>query len=201
MTDLELQREWYAADKQDIYLRDHLFEGKKNGFYVDIGSADGLYKSNTFLLERDLGWNGICIEARTEAFEKCSLRRKAKCFNFVMGNGDQVTFRQNGTGSTITEVGSGDVQSQTLETILSIADAPKSIDLLSMDIEGAEELVLRDFPFDEYDIKVICVELPPESLVNKLTDLGYTRHRTINNWPDNTGYAFSDNNDWLFVKN
>ena len=42
MEKLELEREWYAADKQDIYLRDHLFEGKMDGFYVDIGSADGL---------------------------------------------------------------------------------------------------------------------------------------------------------------
>ena len=118
-----------------------------------------------------------------------------------MGNGEMVEFKENYTGSTITTVGSGSIQSQKLTTILEAANAPKKIDLLSMDIEGAEELVLRDFPFDEYDIKVICVELPPESLLSKLTDLGYTRHRTINNWPDNTGYAFSDNNDWLFVKN
>ena len=109
MEKLELEREWYAADKQDIYLRDHLFEGKKDGFYVDIGSADGLYKSNTFLLERDLGWDGVCIEARTDAFQKCSLRRKAKCFNFVMGNGEMVEFKENYTGSTITTVGSGTV--------------------------------------------------------------------------------------------
>jgi len=35
--------------------------GKRNGYYVDVGAADGEAISNTKLLD-DLGWKGICID-------------------------------------------------------------------------------------------------------------------------------------------
>ena len=37
-------------------------------------------------------------------------------------------------------------------------DAPKEIDYLSMDIEGAEHLALKDFPFDEYRFRSLTIE-------------------------------------------
>ena len=243
-----LQEESYAADKQDIYLRDFLFGGKKNGYFVDCGSADGLYKSNTFLLERDLGWNGICIEGRGNgylSYELCNTNRTVKCFNEVLGSYDGQKLPWNDTeltGSSATEtlmnlickntcncpfcskkfevsidlnsllnklkeggydfnvVHPNKVKARSLLSILKEANAPKEIDLLSMDIEGAEEPSLMNFPFDKYDIKVLCVETPSQLLISHLSNLGYNRYRTINNWPDNSGTAFSDNNDHLYVK-
>ena len=204
MTTEELLKESYAADKQDVYFRDFLFEGKKNGYFVDCGSADGLYKSNTFLLERDLGWNGVCIEARKDgnySYEQCIENRTTKCFNHILSGEDNedVYFHFENTGSGIRE-GNPNSKTRSLSSILKEANAPKEIDLLSMDIEGAEEPSLINFPFDEYDIRVVCVERPSQLLTDHLLNLGYERYRTINNWPDDTGYAFADNNDHLYVR-
>jgi hypothetical protein len=35
--------------------------GKRDGFYVDVGAADGTISSNTKLLD-ELGWKGVCID-------------------------------------------------------------------------------------------------------------------------------------------
>ena len=109
ITPERLIKESYASDEQDVYLRDFLFEGKRNGYFVDCGSADGLYKSNTFLLERDLGWKGICIEGRGKgnlSYEECIINRSVKCFNAVLGsyNGQELPWNDTElTGSSATE--------------------------------------------------------------------------------------------------
>src|SRR5262249_2921713 len=39
-----------------------LLKGKRNGFFVEIGAANGLDLSNTAILERDFQWKGILVE-------------------------------------------------------------------------------------------------------------------------------------------
>lgn len=50
------------------------------------------------------------------------------------------------------------IKSSTLETVLNKCNAPKIIDYLSIDIEGYEYNVLKNFPFDEYKIMALSVE-------------------------------------------
>lgn len=50
------------------------------------------------------------------------------------------------------------VQAVTLESILKKHNAPKRIDFLKIDIEGAEEEVLSTFPFDKYTFRLILLE-------------------------------------------
>lgn len=51
-------------------------EGKTDGFYVDLGSHDAQFHSNTYALEQ-LGWNGLLVdvvsgcESRRGRFVKC----------------------------------------------------------------------------------------------------------------------------------
>lgn len=51
--------------------------------------------------------------------------------------------------------------------------APKVIDYLSLDIEGAEAWVFDTFPWDEYIFLVITVERPAERLMQAMKDNGY----------------------------
>ena len=46
----------------------------------------------------------------------------------------------------------------TLLEVLQKHNAPKVIDFLSIDTEGSEYLILKDFPFDEYTILSLVVE-------------------------------------------
>ena len=38
------------------------YQNKKNGYFVEVGANDGKRLSNTYLLEKDYNWKGICIE-------------------------------------------------------------------------------------------------------------------------------------------
>ena len=48
---------------QDSYIN-HIFEqiGVTNKYYIELGSKDGVYMSNTFYLRESLGWNGLLID-------------------------------------------------------------------------------------------------------------------------------------------
>ena len=45
-----------------------LFNGKLEGSFVEIGAADGVTLSNTFMLEKFLNWRGLCIEPGPQVF-------------------------------------------------------------------------------------------------------------------------------------
>ena len=52
------------------------------------------------------------------------------------------------------------VRTKSLLSILDEAKAPRTIEYLSLDIEGAELYVMEHFPFDTYTFLVITVERP-----------------------------------------
>ena len=65
------------------------------------------------------------------------------------------------------------LKTKTLNQVLKEANAPKLIHYMSIDIEGAEERVLRNFDFDSYQINAITVERPSPPLRALLQKKGY----------------------------
>jgi FkbM family methyltransferase len=59
--------ESYSQFGQDRYVAEIVYRGKRGGYFVEAGAGDGLWISNTLLLERRYGWTGILIEP-TSAF-------------------------------------------------------------------------------------------------------------------------------------
>src|SRR5437016_4402228 len=51
----------YGQFQQDLWVALAVGHGKRDGYYVDVGSADGVEISNTNLLDR-MGWKGVCID-------------------------------------------------------------------------------------------------------------------------------------------
>ena len=45
------------------------FSSKGDGYFLDIGAHNGVDLSNTYYLEKELQWNGICVEADPYIFE------------------------------------------------------------------------------------------------------------------------------------
>jgi hypothetical protein len=43
---------------------------QENGFFVECGALDGELRSNTLFMERNLGWEGVLIEADPKNFLK-----------------------------------------------------------------------------------------------------------------------------------
>ena len=64
----------YSQYGQDRLVIDTIFKGKRGGYFVEAGGADGLFLSNTLLLEREFGWTGLLVEP-TSAFEALKRNR------------------------------------------------------------------------------------------------------------------------------
>ena len=54
-------RKYHAAGQQDMWVALAVEPGKRDGYYVDVGSADGVLHSNSYIFDR-MGWKGICID-------------------------------------------------------------------------------------------------------------------------------------------
>ena len=108
---------------------------KRNGFYVELGSAWAVKNSNTFLLESRYNWSGLSLEIN---------EKRANCFNKIRKNKcictDAITFNY-------------------LE-YLQNNNFPRQIDYLQMDIHPAKDTLkaLKKLPLDQYRFSVITYE-------------------------------------------
>lgn len=150
---------------------------KWQGYFVEFGAADGILLSNTFLLEKEFGWNGICAEPNP-SFNR-ELKRNRNCIVsdacIADKTGKTVSFVLANEYGGIEEYANNDMHSDKrgeymiagktvkLETI-SLNDfpvrhnAPRHIDYMSIDTEGNEWDILKDFPLDEWDIRCLTIE-------------------------------------------
>ena len=50
---------------------------KKDGYFVEVGVGDGVQISNTYLLEKQFGWNGLLVEPSKAFHNNIQSSRKA----------------------------------------------------------------------------------------------------------------------------
>lgn len=174
------------------------FQGKKEGFFIDIGAYDGIFISNTYLFEK-LGWKGICIEANPDRFKLLEKNRKCDCYNLAIHSktGEKLEFitatntdvlnvlKEHSSHKHIDrmkktnieeELKTIEIDSITFDDLMS-KNYPdvKHIDFLSIDIEGGELIVLETIDFNKYSFGLITVENNFEEgvLVNFMNERGY----------------------------
>lgn len=189
----------YSQEGQDLWVIDKIQHNDKK-YFVDIGAHNGVNDSNTLLLEQK-GWNGLCVEPNKKIFQKLSNNRKCKCVNTcISGDGKVKEFlslnpsgwsgikdflRPSALKQRILE--SYQIDTVTLLDLFRQHDVPKYIDYLSLDTEGSEYEILKNFPFDLYYIKLITVEHgKQETKRNKILDLLTTNHFERHNIKRNT---------------
>lgn len=160
---------WHSQIGQDKWAFTTLGE-KREGFFVDLGAADGLEFSNTLALEEEFGWTGICIEPDDAQFATLRKRRKCTCVHALVLDGvHEVQYKCAGIFGGMPEylfhesaltpnVPIVTKTTRTLGDILDECKAPPVIDFLSLDTEGTEPRILSVFPFDKYCFRTICVE-------------------------------------------
>ena len=177
---------------QDEWVIDTIFKYKTDGYFVDLAASDGIKINNTLLLERQLNWNGICIEPNPQYYKKLKKNRSCNITDIVVDkdNDTEINFRiDNGELGGIVDNDTdnnekyrGDqlkkakilkLKTKTLEYILDYFHAPKIIDYLSLDVEGAEERILSNFPFDKYTFLTMTIERPTPELEKILFDNDY----------------------------
>lgn len=169
---------YYSQANQDKWVVE-FYNNKENGFFVEIGAYDGIQTSNTFYLERNLNWGGICIEANPQIFNSLINNRKSININLAVADYTGViSFTQDKITTDGTQI-----KCDTLTNILRSNHAPKIIDYISLDIEGYEYIILKDFDFANWDIGLMTVEHNlycdgsdrKDKIYKLLTDNGFTR--------------------------
>lgn len=165
-----------------------LLDNKQEGYFVELGASNGVTSSNTYVLEKKYRWRGLCIEPNQRFFKQLAKNRNCTIINtLVSGKEEEVFFNNDGATGHIDKEGEK-MQTTSLANILRANNSPKIIDYLSLDVEGYEEVVLYDFPFDEYEFRVMSIERPPKKLHDKLLSVGYELYVEIKpngNWLDN----------------
>lgn len=195
-----------AQLKQDLFVLSELGL-KRGGFFVEFGAASGKELSNTWLLEKHFGWTGIlaeparCWHERLAANRSCIIdhdcvwKSTGAQLGFLEAAQPELATLDGFQHVNLAEKASAAAVRYQVKTV-SLADllirhhAPAELDYLSIDTEGSEFEILRDFDFARYPFKVITCEHSftparekPHAL---LTAAGYVRK-----------YAqFSDFDDW-----
>ena len=69
-----------------------------------------------------------------------------------------------------------------LMTVFNETNVPRVIDYLSLDVEGAESLVMEHFPWTYYTIKIVTIERPKRDLIRLLHSMGYEEVSVLSTW-------------------
>ena len=73
----------YSQALQDLFVL-AVLDGKRNGTFLEIGAYHGTYLSNTYLLEKEFGWNGISVDIDHSA--KASFDATRRTAKFILGD-------------------------------------------------------------------------------------------------------------------
>ena len=192
----------YSQNGQDRVVIE-LFGGATNLYFVELGAGNGLDLSNTLLLEQDYGWTGLLVEANPRIFQALQINRPnttnvnallwheaGKNLKFWLRDGwmsriidqgavtnppesrkaHQKLRRAQATGNVI------ELETETLRDVLDQRYNGPSIDFMSVDLEGAEDAALLDFPAmysQAYHPRCLCIERPSKNLSQRLKDNNY----------------------------
>lgn len=196
----DFSRESYGLEGLDLRLVEALGD-EPPGFLVEIGANDGLQQSNSVLLEK-LGWSGLLIEANPASYARCVRTRP----NMMTAHAACVASDFAGSHVTLTDVGlkgmtdrsildsekreiwisRGERSARKPRQDIEVPAIPMSrlldareierLDLLLLDVEGAEIDVLRGLDFSRHAPRHILAEDDyPDDVGTFLIQHGYER--------------------------
>ncbi len=197
-----LEQRYFGADNLDEKLKKYL--NYDNGFFVELGANDGKTQSNTLYYEKHRGWRGVLIEPIPQNFLKCRKNRSPEnyivcnaCTSFdyqekfveiiysnLMSTApglesdlkDPMEHAKTGK-QYLSETEDNFVfgaLAKPLNEILIEARAPRQIDFLSLDVEGAEIEVLKGIDHNQFRFTYMCIESRGiEKIEHFLNEKGY----------------------------
>ncbi len=124
----------YSQSFQDLFVLAAL-QGKQNGHYLEVGSAEPFKGNNTALLEKQFGWRGLSIDINQHKVEQFMAERD----NWVL---------------------CADATKIDYEKIMNNFGMPIVIDYLQLDCDPPETTfeILKRIPFDTHRFAVITFE-------------------------------------------
>jgi FkbM family methyltransferase len=74
---IEAEVKFSSKAGQDQFLLQNFFRGRRKGVFVDVGAYDGTKHSNSLFFERDMAWNGLCVEPLPSAYAGLKVARRS----------------------------------------------------------------------------------------------------------------------------
>jgi FkbM family methyltransferase len=185
---LEYMESSLSQLRQDLLVL-WLLDFPNQGVFVEFGATDGIDLSNTYLLECTFGWTGVLAEpAKVWQHDLVSNRKSKLDFRAVSERtGDQLVFHESHDARFSSFQKNSElrypkeyiVQTVSLTDLLLEHNLPKVIDYLSIDTEGTEFDVLKNFDFNSFKFKVVTIEFSDPTSSKVVVDLmlknGYQR--------------------------
>lgn len=208
----------YSQGGMDLILH-NIFKNKKKGFYVDVGCQHPIKNNNTFLLHKR-GWAGINIDLDKFSIDLFNYNRpKDININAAISDKEEIvdlyfyhhkspinTLNKNVTLFQKSKIESiKKIKTLSLNKILLDVKC-KQIDLLTIDVEGNEYKVLKNFNFTKYNPKIVVVEyldLNVKKWEITYNDFNNVKKSKIYSLMIKNKYNFVNwvNGDLVFVKN
>lgn len=166
----------YSQEGEDLILN-RFFEGKKDGFYVDVGAHHPKRFSNTYFFYRR-GWRGINVDAMPGSMALFN-KHRPRDINIEIPVAEQkqimtyYTFNEpalNGFSKELSQKRDGcgeyfitsalELETVTLQEILNThLPLGVGIDFLTIDVEGLDYAVIKSVDFKKYRPKFILIEI------------------------------------------
>jgi hypothetical protein len=172
--------EYKSQYSQDKWIIEEVFPNMTNGYFVELAAGDGVFLSNTHILEKHFNWQGLCIEPNKSSYQ--NLINNRNCLfddSVILQDGFEIEFVEYHKLTDYEHLLSGILGAQnanlpiervtkhiasSLDTVLDKHKAPEVIHYISMDIEGSEIYVLQDFlPKNKRTILAWSIECNPGS--------------------------------------
>jgi len=148
----------------------------RRGFFIEFGARNGIEHANTYFFETFLGWCGMLIEANPK--EQGNIAKDRPNSAVVNGavcekDGGTITFYDANLGGwggakssydkeRLTDTESAgkefEVPCHRLDSLVTDLRITQ-VDVMTVDIEGAELIALRTFPFNRIQPKLIAIEI------------------------------------------
>jgi FkbM family methyltransferase len=209
------QKSYAASDATGIPLDvqlAHIFK-IHNGIFIEVGAHDGIFSSNTKLLEESYNWTGILIEPSENLFSKlCKNRPKSRCFNCALGSfeehnsykyGDFDGHPMSSFTQRINRPATTKVLIRSLQSILDECNI-QHVNFFSLDTEGYEWAILQGIDFNKTTFDYLLIEIYKheyDAIIKLLANNGYELIRCLSNYNliTNPGWD-GTHNDYLFKR-
>jgi len=178
--------EFYSQIGQDKYYVENIIKRRRRGVFLDVGAHDGVTFSNTYYLEKNLGWKGLCVEPNPSSYARCIRNRTCNVVNkavlegprgkaeFIIPEGEGVV---EGGLEQLCAL-KGHVREKSLKedfatqyakqrtivvdttSIMNLLNENQMhvIDYMSIDVEGYELDILKGIDYDKVKVRFLTVE-------------------------------------------
>lgn len=158
-----------SAGDEDQFIINY-FNGKKNGYLLDVAAACPVSGSLSFKLLDSYEWFGILVEpsiVHKKNIEACyddidgihffngAIHNEFQEVTLTEYSGDLVGHSNifgKGGNNTYT------VPALSINKLLEKYNAPNDIDFFNLDIEGSELEIIEYLDYDKYNIRLFCIE-------------------------------------------